>query len=366
MSGSGYAATALARMMGAARCRMVLVPCPSVLDRSRSLMLLERLLENLTLSVEAFAMCSVAEGWRLRLPGGDAVTLHYVVRGEGEVRDAAGQTLALPTGSLAVVPPHLVHSLQCGAPPFGAAEPSGGQGPAPEMPEHRAGPADPESEPLQVVCGRLEVTYGSGPGLFDQLHEVLVLDFGGDGAMEALFSAMLEEARSGRAGSRAMTSALMHECLIRVFRELCVHDQCTVGWLDALEDPALAPVIDVMLRHPEQRHTVESLAAKAFMSRSAFAKRFRDSFGQPPLEYLRGIRLRHAAKLLRASPTLPVPAVARRAGFSSRSQFSRAFRDYFGRSPTDFRHAAHADGPLATDSSGGRSSRPKPLPAPTT
>lgn len=298
-------------------------------------MLLERLLDNLALSVEAFATCSLAEGWRLRLPALDWVTLHYVVQGEGAVKDSEGHTQPLPKGSLALVPPHLVHSLQCGVPPFGDASPIGGRSADPELVNHRAGPEDEEE--LFVVCGKIAVTYGGGTGLFDQLREVLVMDFSSDQAMAGTFESMLEEATSGRPGSRAMTTALMRECLIRVFRELCSHEECGLSWLYALEDPQLAPAVDAMLQHPESPHTVASLAAKAYMSRSAFARRFRERFDQPPLEYLRGIRLRHAAKLLKTTPPLPVPTVAKRSGFSSRSQFSRAFRAYFGSPPSEFR-----------------------------
>jgi len=148
---------------------------------------------------------------------------------------------------------------------------------------------------------------------------------------------MLEEAAAARPGSRAMTSALMRECLVRVFRVLCLHDECSASWLRALDDPELAPVLETMLKRPADPHSVESLARKAFMSRSAFARRFKESLGQPPLEYLRGIRLRHAAQLLRRSPPLPIPTVAEQSGFSSRSQFSRAFRRHFGHPPTEFR-----------------------------
>ena len=299
-------------------------------------MLLERLLDNLALTVEAFATCSVASGWRLRLPAADWVTLHFAVSGEGAVRDGKGQVIGLPSGTLAVVPPHLMHSLQSGAPPYGESAPSGTAS-ADALPEHRAGPAKDDENPLLVVCGRVSVTYAGGAGLFDQLQEVLVLDFADDEAMRSIFSAILTESEGGRAGSQAMTSALMQGCLIRVLRELCVHDHCTVSWLDTLEDPVLAPVIETMLDNPEAPHTVASLGAKAFMSRSAFAKRFRESFGSPPLEYLRGVRLRHAAKLLKKMPPLSVALIARRSGFSSRSQFSRAFRTYFGCSPSEFR-----------------------------
>ena len=71
--------------------------------------------------------------------------------------------------------------------------------------------------------------------------------------------------------------------------------------------------------------------------RSAFAKRFHDSFDRTPMEYVRDVRLRKSAELLRRDGRLSVDAVASRVGFASRSQFSHAFRETFGCSPTEFR-----------------------------
>jgi AraC-like DNA-binding protein len=300
-------------------------------------MLLEQLLDNLALSIEAFATCRVAPGWRLRLPSLDWVTFHYVVAGEGAVRDSEGHDLPLPAGTLAIVPPHLVHSLQCGLPPFGETMAGGESRSEHDMPAHVAGPEGDVGDPLVVLCGRIEVTYGGGVGLFDQLRDVLILDFTDDPVMRTTFDRMLEEVSGGRPGSRAMTSTLMQECLIRVFRVLCLQEECSVSWLRALEDPQLSPVLDLMLSRPADPHSVESLARRSFMSRSAFARRFKDSLGQPPLEYLRGVRLRHAAQLLKRSPPLPVPLVAERSGFASRSQFSKAFKKHFGQTPSEFR-----------------------------
>ena len=70
-------------------------------------MLLENLFENLAVSVDPFATCRLADGWRLRLPCRDWVTFHYVLEGDGELKLGSGELLALTGSSLAVMPPGL-------------------------------------------------------------------------------------------------------------------------------------------------------------------------------------------------------------------------------------------------------------------
>ncbi|NIP77934.1 MAG: helix-turn-helix domain-containing protein [Gemmatimonadetes bacterium] len=154
--------------------------------------------------------------------------------------------------------------------------------------------------------------------------------------MLTLFDAMLGEVRTPRPGSRAMISALMDELLVHVFRRLGVETGQPMPWLDALDAPELRPAVAAMLERPGEPHTVATLAALCHMSRSAFARRFRESLGRPPMEYLRGIRLRHAARLLRQDPPPSVTQVARQVGFGSRSQFSRAFKEQFDIAPSGF------------------------------
>lgn len=83
-----------------------------------------------------------------------------------------------------------------------------------------------------------------------------------------------------------------------------------------------------------------SLADVAAMSRSAFAERFTAVFGRPPMALVKDVRMRRAAGLLRADPTLSVDEVASRVGFSSRSHFSRSFEACYGAPPADFRTPA--------------------------
>jgi AraC family transcriptional regulator, activator of mtrCDE len=155
-------------------------------------------------------------------------------------------------------------------------------------------------------------------------------------AMLATFERMLEESERPGPGSRVMLASLMDAAMVQLFRRLCEGPNCGLPWLQALDDSRLARVLERLLERPGDDHSVESLAAEAAMSRSAFAETFHTQFGRPPLDYLRELRLRRGAELLR-STELTVERVAHRVGFASRSHFSRAFHHHFGRSPAAYR-----------------------------
>lgn len=297
-------------------------------------MLMERLFDHLAVSVEPFATCEVASGWRLRLPPLDFVNLHFVLRGSGTLKGPGGKAHALARGTLAVVPPEYPHALECGRDVVREARPGDEPPPNPLL-QIVAGP--PEEADLVIACGRVKVTYGEDLGLFDRLRECIVLDFSESEQMGVVFEGLLGERHSRQEASGAMMTALMNQCLVLVFRRLSAHRDGRLPWLGALEDPRLAAVLDAILDRPEQPYTLESLASMANMSRSAFAKHFHESFGRTPIRYVREVRLRKAARLLRREALLSVEAVAHRVGFESRSQFSRAFADLFGHPPSEFR-----------------------------
>lgn len=130
----------------------------------------------------------------------------------------------------------------------------------------------------------------------------------------------------------------MSQCFIVRLRRLCADPERRVPWLAALGDERVGRVLDAMLDHPDRAHSLASLADLAGMSRTAFAEHFARAFGRSAMDFLRETRLRHGARLLRATG-LPVKAIASRVGFASRSHFSRAFADHFGAAPADYRAA---------------------------
>ena len=110
------------------------------------------------------------------------------------------------------------------------------------------------------------------------------------------------------------------------------------GLLRALADARLAIAMRHIHGEPAHAWTVDALAKKAALSRSAFFARFSRAVGVPPMEYLLGWRMALAKDLLHRHD-LALAEVAERVGYSSASTFSTAFSRYVGQPPSQYARA---------------------------
>lgn len=78
------------------------------------------------------------------------------------------------------------------------------------------------------------------------------------------------------------------------------------------------------------------LARVAGLSTSQFERTFRKAFGTSPRQYLLGIRLEHACRLLNETDDT-VASVALRCGFYDHAHFTRAFASWMGMTPARYR-----------------------------
>lgn len=81
--------------------------------------------------------------------------------------------------------------------------------------------------------------------------------------------------------------------------------------------------------------SVEELSSHLGMSRVHLYKKLKSTTGKTPIEFIRLIRLKRAAQLLRESQ-LNVSEVAYQVGFNSPRNFSKYFRDEFGMLPSTY------------------------------
>ena len=85
----------------------------------------------------------------------------------------------------------------------------------------------------------------------------------------------------------------------------------------------------------DDSYTVEQLASDLCMSRMTFYRKIQSATGQKPTEFMRTIRLRRAAELLREGRQ-SITEISYATGFTSVSYFSRCFRTMYGVPPTQF------------------------------
>ncbi|CAN5498855.1 AraC family transcriptional regulator [soil metagenome] len=149
------------------------------------------------------------------------------------------------------------------------------------------------------------------------------------------------DARPGAVIAQANLASLVLVQALRVYLATTPQPQ---GWLGAMGDTRIGAALSALHGDLAHRWTVDSLAAVAGMSRTAFAMRFKRLTGSTPLDYLVHWRMtvaRHALKHGDAG----IADIAERVGYQSDTAFSAAFKRATGHSPGRFRlHGAATPG----------------------
>lgn len=147
---------------------------------------------------------------------------------------------------------------------------------------------------------------------------------------------LMRELRDPQPGSALIAEHLSQALLIEALRlHLAEHSQHRTGWLFALADRQMHAVIGAMHAEPGRKWTLAALAKVAGMSRSAFALRFRQTVGEPAMDYLTRWRMMVASDHL-ANGAMPIALVAPMVGYESESAFGAAFKRVMGYSPRQF------------------------------
>lgn len=170
---------------------------------------------------------------------------------------------------------------------------------------------------------------------------------GGD-LLPALKRFMIE-ADSGMPGSGAVRDALGVEICHALIRSLI---GTPVPKDRVAERVEVNRVIEHLHGHLGDKVTVETLAEVARLSPSHFARVFRKELGRSPMEYVQGIRLERAKKLLLAVDR-SISDIALECGFGSSSYLSACFQKQYRMTPREFRKGTEHGG----ERSGGRRDR---------
>jgi AraC-like DNA-binding protein len=108
---------------------------------------------------------------------------------------------------------------------------------------------------------------------------------------------------------------------------------------------AIARSIAHVSSHLNAPISIDEMAAHAGMSRAAFHRRFKQITTMAPIQFVKSMRLNHAA--MKIAEGSPVNQAAIDAGYASPSQFSREFKRMYGQSPRQWGEARHLPASVA-------------------
>ncbi|MDB5620070.1 AraC family transcriptional regulator [Tardiphaga sp.] len=184
----------------------------------------------------------------------------------------------------------------------------------------------------------------SGDLLLDLLPPVIHLPAGSvdRGPLRAVFDLINAETAEVQPGANAIAGSFANIVLVQILRVYLKNTLRPPGWLGAIADPQIGRALAAMHKDYARHWTVEDLASEVGMSRTAFAVRFRNLVGQPPLEYLTQWRMAVARNALKNGTSLS--SVAGSVGYASDTAFNAAFKRATGRSPGRYRSMGHALG----------------------
>ena len=145
---------------------------------------------------------------------------------------------------------------------------------------------------------------------------------------------MMEEAP----GSEVVANRLAEVLFIQTLRAHIASgsESCKRGWLRAIFDRQIGAALRCVHENVKSPWTVQSLAAAAGMSRSAFASRFKELLGQTPLDYVTDWRMQKATQLLNQQDK-KLAEIAQSVGYESEDAFSKAFKRVVGVAPAEYR-----------------------------
>jgi AraC-like DNA-binding protein len=277
-------------------------------------------------------------------PSERVVAFHFITEGacwamlpgerDGALRVEAGETLVVPQGET-----HILTSA-IGLPPV-----PGGPLLADQV-EHAPGEVmllcyGGGGEVTRMVCGFLAVQDVMRNPLLCALPRLFKIDMRGSRAawLESSLRIAAQEAASKRAGSTTMLAKLSELLFVEAVRHYADSlPEGNTGWLAGLRDRFVGQALALLHARAAHPWTVEDLARRVGMSRSALAQRFADIVGVPPMQYLAQWRLQLAAQELRRADR-SLARVAERVGYESEAAFNRAFKREFGVPPATWRRS---------------------------
>jgi AraC-like DNA-binding protein len=161
-------------------------------------------------------------------------------------------------------------------------------------------------------------------------------EFDDRAVVDMVLDLIVHEIDRARPTSPIVVNRLANMLLCEMLLAKYSRDEAREALLSAIGKPGVARALMLIHASLIPDFTVDDLARRVAMSRSALTTEFVTTVGLPPGRYLIEVKLRRAAALL-TTTDYGISTVADMVGYESTPSFIKAFRQRYGRSPNRYR-----------------------------
>jgi len=194
-----------------------------------------------------------------------------------------------------------------------------------------------------MVCGFFEFRNPASCSLLSVMSSVIHLDLGKCSALprvKTYIDLMLSELRLKSPGYYEVVNQISFLLFVEILRQQIESGDVQEGILAALFDTKISKALEVIHNNAGENWSLEQLAARAGMSRSAFSQKFTRLVGSSPVQYLSTWRMQEATQKLQQS-NLSIAQIGEECGYESEAAFRKAYKKITGNAPGQVRKTAN-------------------------
>lgn len=309
--------------------------------------LLSDILSMMKLSGTLYFRTSFTKPWGVRVPPFQSVSrFHFVHRGRCLVRIHPNEEpVQLEKGDLVIITRGVAHTLYCdpetetrALPLDQVVENSGFTGSGTLV----YGESGTNQE-TQLVCGHFAFDQNANHPLIDALPPYIHIQNYGESTgswMENTLKIIGIEAGTEEQGSGLIALKMSEIIFTQALRTYLSTEGVKQPVLAGFTEPRISRALQAFHQNPGYSWTLEALASKAGLSRTAFVTIFNKCMSMPPMTYITQWRMQIARQML-LETTAPIIDIAENAGYQSEAALTRVFKRYFDLPPATYRREHH-------------------------
>ncbi len=140
-------------------------------------------------------------------------------------------------------------------------------------------------------------------------------------------------------GRYHMLKAYLTQLLLLILREQSPPPQVRKGYsFDSVNKKyVVEQIVSYFEDHYSEKISLDTIAENMYLSPFYISKIFKSETGDTPIRHLIGIRLERARELLLEEQEMSIQEVAAAVGYDDAYHFSKLFKKYYGKSPSQLR-----------------------------